>query len=100
MAKLLPPVESMTNFGPHALEKLRPGGTIEIVFWEKSISSELEEMAKHTYMDPITKQKFRLQLQGSIEAVDRATIAPHSGYGIPDDVTVVSVGRMLKVAVP
>jgi hypothetical protein len=98
-AKLVPPAESMINFGPHALEKLSPGGTMEVVFWEKEIASELQSLTKHTYMDATTGQRFKLELEGAPALVDRATIAPYSGYGIPSHVKIVSVATMRKLVV-
>jgi hypothetical protein len=98
--KVVPPQESITNFGPHAIEKLAPGGSIEVVFWEKSIAGELADLTEHRYMDPVTGQHFRLNLEGPIRSVDRRTVAPASGYGIPDFVTTVSVATMKKVTTP
>jgi len=99
ISELTPPVESMHNFGPQALEKLAPDGTLEVVFWERSIGDELAALTNHRYLDPATGQRFSLQFASSIRPVERATIAPFSGYGIPAHVKVVSLALLKKVII-
>lgn len=92
-------IESMTNLGPHALEKLAPGGTVDVIFWETDIARELTELTQHTYMDPVTGQRFRLEITSGPQSVPR-TAAPFSpGDGVPSNVRVVSQVIMKKVSV-
>ncbi len=89
-------VESMTNLGPHALEKLVPGGTIELVFWERSILDEVRALTGRLYLDPVTGQKYSMRVMEGPISVPRASL-PHSGRGIPSAVETVSQLTMQKV---
>lgn len=93
-------LESMTNFGPHALEKLAPGSTMEVVYWEKAITQELTELTQHTYMDAATGQRFRLEITVGPQSVPRSVAPASPGEGIPPDIETVSRIIMTKVAVP
>lgn len=90
-------VDSVKNFGPHALEKLKPGATMEVIFWEKAVVNELAELTSHKYMDPATGEVFRLEVVSGPTMVSRS-IAPHSGgFGIPANVEQVTQMVLRKV---
>jgi hypothetical protein len=74
--------ETMTNLGPRALEQLEPGGTIEVLYYEKAVGNNIEELMGREYMDPTTGERFRLEISSGPDVVPR-TVAPHSGYGVP-----------------
>jgi hypothetical protein len=94
-------VESMTNLAPQALRTLRPDGTIEVVYWERSIGSELDATGRLRWTDPATGIVYRLERVGEPALVPREQAgAPHSGHGIGADVTEVHVATMRKVAEP
>jgi hypothetical protein len=82
-------LESVTRLGPHALEHLRPGGTMEVVFYEREIMNEVEAISNltHTGPDGIT---YRLQLVGPEQTVPRQNY-PYSGFGVPPTSTVTRV---------
>lgn len=89
-------VESMTNFGPHALEKLEPGGTLDVVYWEREVATELKTLTGRLYLDPATGRRFRLEIVDGPLSVPR-TAFPNSGYGIPEHVAVVTRVVLRKV---
>jgi hypothetical protein len=91
-------VESLTNLGPHALRLLRPGGEIELVFHEGSIAREAGRLGTLEWVDPATGQRWRLQAVGEAQVVPRS-VAPHSGFGIPESVTEVNRLVLRKVRV-
>ncbi len=88
-------IESVTRLGPHALEHLRPGGTMDVVFYEQEILGEIAALGEltHTAPDGIT---YRLQLVGEVQTVPRQNY-PHSGFGVP---TTDNVSRVILQKVP
>ena len=93
-------IESMTNLGPHAIEKLADGGTLEVVYWEKDVFNEVRALAGRDYMDPVTGKRFTVEIVSSPTSI-RRDLHPHSGFlGIPEDVEVVSQLTIRKVARP
>ncbi len=90
--------ETVPNYAPYALQRLKPGGTLEVVFWEKQIVDDLTQARGHRYVDPMTGKTYRLEVV-EIRTAPRVEVAPHSGFGIPADVSDVSVARLRKVEV-
>ncbi|HZN93475.1 MAG TPA: hypothetical protein VFB81_12260, partial [Myxococcales bacterium] len=93
--------ESLTAYGPYALERLRPGGELEVVFWEKRIRDEAVAAQGHRFVDPADGRVYRLELV-SVGTERRGDVAPHSGFGVPNvhDDMPVNVARFRKVEVP
>lgn len=91
-------VESITNLGPHAIEKLAAGGTMEVVYWEKEVGRELRELAGREYLDSATGQRFSIEIS-SPEPIRRDTL-PNSGLGIPEHVEIVTQTTIRKVPSP
>jgi hypothetical protein len=81
VAHLEAEIESVTNLGPHALDKLAPGGTMDIVYKEEEIAHELEELQTRVQVDPRTGETFRLAVVSGPTEVP-GSIAPHSGWGL------------------
>ena len=92
-------IESMTNLGPHAIEKLTMGGTMEIVYWEKEVASEVRALTGRDYLDPLSGQRFSVEIASPPVSVRRDSF-PNSGLGIPPHVEVVSMMTIQKVEVP
>jgi hypothetical protein len=90
--------ESLTAYAPYALERLKPGGTLEVVFWERQILAELGDAGRLRFVDPATGRAYRLELV-DLDVAVRGVVAPHSGFGIPGitDATQVHVARFQKV---
>lgn len=92
-------IESIHNLGPHALRTLKPGGEMEVVYWEaKEIGGELARLQQRIWTDPATGERYRLQAVGPAVMQPRS-VAPHSGFGIPDSATSISVMNLRKVRV-
>ncbi len=92
--------ETFTNFGPYALQRLRAGGEIEVVFWEPQIQREIPNIEALRFMHPATGEVFRLEQVTSVTMRPRGEVAPHSGFGIADiadPASLVHVVRMRKV---
>ncbi len=74
-------IESATNLGPHALDKLAPGGTLDVVYKEQEIARELQALETRVQVDPRTGETFHLAVVSGPTAVP-GSIAPHSGWGL------------------
>jgi hypothetical protein len=97
MKQRAPHAETLVNYAPYALERMKPGGEMEVVFWEHQIlSNDVPRVLKMTYINPETGAGYRLVTDGVVQR-PRAETAPFSGHGIPDDVTMVNVVRFRKV---
>jgi hypothetical protein len=92
-------IESVTNLGPYALERLAPNGTMEIVFYETEIADEIANLTTRTYTDAATGTRYTFEVVQAPMSVPR-TIAPYSGYGIPPNVETVSHAIVRKVLAP
>lgn len=92
-------VESVTNLGPHALRTLAAQGEMEIVFHENSIAREIDQLCKKEWTDPVTGKRYRLEPVGEPQVVPRKEVAPHSGFGIPEDATHAHMVTLRKVPV-
>ena len=92
-------IESVTNLGPHALRTLRPGGELEVVYWEHAVGREVDGLSELIWTDPATGERYRLEAVAAPTSRPRAEAAPHSGFGIPDDVTHVNVVTVRKVRI-
>jgi hypothetical protein len=75
-------VESVLGYSPFALRALKPDGEMHIVFWEPSIRGDLDRAATLRYIDPVTGQGYRLDIE-NISVRPLGEVAPHSGFGIP-----------------
>ncbi|QSA98409.1 hypothetical protein [Methylococcus sp. EFPC2] len=93
-------IESVTNLGPHALRTLAPHGEMEIVFHENSIAREIERLCQKEWTDPASGKRYRLEPVGEPQRVARKDVAPHSGFGIPEDATHAHRITLRKVPVP
>ena len=82
-------VESVQNLGPHALEKLVPGGTLDVIYWEKEVGQELRALGDLSHVDP-SGDAYRFEVTSGPDAIPRD---PDGGFGIPKDVT--EVFRMI-----
>jgi hypothetical protein len=91
-------IESVTNLGPYALERLAPNGTMEIVFYETEIADEIANLTTRTYTDAATGTRYTFEIVQAPQSVPR-TIAPYSGYGVPPSETV-SHAVVRKVPAP
>ncbi|MBL8623064.1 MAG: hypothetical protein JNK64_17240 [Myxococcales bacterium] len=89
-------VESITNLGPHALEKLVPGGTMEVIYWESEVFAEVRQLVGRRYVEPHTGQRFTIELEAPPTSIRRDTL-PNSGFGIPREVEVVTRLTLRKV---
>lgn len=69
--------ETLTNFAPYALQRLKPGGTLEVVFWECSIQSEVNSVLRQVHIEP-GQGAFKFELVGQTRTT-RGAVAPHSG---------------------
>lgn len=92
-------IESMTELGPHALRYLKPGGKIDVVYWEPTILTEINQLSQLVWLDIKTNIRYRLEIFSGPESVPRS-IAPHSGFRIPKDVTIVNKVVVIKKAIP
>lgn len=93
-------LETATAYGPYALQRLKPGGAMEVVFWEKRILGELGDLQKLRFVDPESGKVYRLELVGH-DVVPKSQIAPFSGYGVPiGPHDPVGVARLRKIEVP
>jgi Domain of unknown function (DUF4157) len=99
LARMEEGVESIRNLGPTALERLAPNGTMEVVYWERSIKNELDDLTKLHYQDPSTGMTYRMEYTGSVESINRFEEVPHSGFGISQKETYVSRVVLRKVEV-
>lgn len=75
-------VESVLGYSPFALRALKPEGEMHVVFWEPGIKGDLDQAAKLRYVDPVTGQGYRLEIE-SVSVRPLGEVAPHSGFGIP-----------------
>jgi hypothetical protein len=75
-------VESVLGYSPFALRALKPDGEMHVVFWEPEIKGDLDQAAKLRYVDPVTGQGYRLEIE-SVSVRPLGEVAPHSGFGIP-----------------
>lgn len=73
--------ESLTSYAPYALERLKPGGTMEVVFWERQIIGELGGVSQLNVLDTATGKMYRLEL-AELRMAARGDVAPRSGFGI------------------
>ena len=92
-------IESVTNLGLHAIDKLRPGGTMEIVYWEKAIYNEVLALTGRVYVDPVTAKRFSVEIAAPPRSIRRDSL-PDSGTGIPAYVEVVTELTIRKVPAP
>ncbi len=90
--------ESLTAYAPYALERLKPGGAMEVVFKEPSILGELGDIGKLRFIDPETGRGYRLEVV-DVGMAPRGEVAPHSGFGLRGmtNETEVHVVRFRKV---
>ncbi|HTV23605.1 MAG TPA: hypothetical protein VMG12_33175, partial [Polyangiaceae bacterium] len=75
-------VESVLGYSPFALRTLKPNGEMHVVFWEGRIQADLEQATKLRYVDPVTGQGYRLEIE-NVSVRPLGEVAPHSGFGIP-----------------
>jgi hypothetical protein len=89
--------ETVSAYGPYALQRLKTGGTLEVVFWEPQIGAELEKLGKLRFIDPVTGKGYRFELVAHDMRI-KGDVAPHSGFGVPvTNESPVSVARLRKV---
>ncbi|HVE83219.1 MAG TPA: hypothetical protein VND93_10250, partial [Myxococcales bacterium] len=93
--------DSLTGYSPYALERLKPGGTMEVVFYEERIHSEVRLAGELTMHDPVSGKTYKLVLE-HVGTARRGDVAPKSGYEVPDvtDDKIVNVARFRKVEMP
>lgn len=91
--------ESITHLGPEALRSLKPAGEMEILFHESSIEAEIQRICQREWTDPVTQQRYRLEMVGEPIQVPRLQAAPFSGHGIPKDAHMATQITLRKVAI-
>ncbi|HSR96316.1 MAG TPA: hypothetical protein VLM79_04555, partial [Kofleriaceae bacterium] len=92
-------LETATGYGPYALQRLKPGGSMEVVFWEPRIADELHDLTKLRFVDPQSGKVYKFEIVGS-EQLPKSQIAPHSGFGVPiGPHDPVNVARLRKVEI-
>lgn len=97
LAEAAQAAESATAYGPYALQRLKSGGSLEVVFWEKRIRDELEALTELRFIDPATGKGYRFELE-HVEMRPKGELAPHSGFGVPvTNADPVHVARLKKV---
>ena len=72
-------IESVQNYGQYALERLRPGGTMDIVFHEAMIHDEVAAIQALRYAESGLVYRLEVVARGLPQ---RGEVAPHSGFGI------------------
>lgn len=82
VARVQGEIESLTNLGPRALENVRPGGALEIIFHERAIMDEVADLLAARHTDPVTGAAFRFEMAEPVATVPRADFAPYSGHGV------------------
>ncbi|AGP41676.1 hypothetical protein SCE1572_48625 [Sorangium cellulosum So0157-2] len=86
-ANMRPPNRPVvTDLMPYALRNLRPGGTLNIVYREAIISSEVQTSVRNTWTDPATGRGYRFEYVTPITEVAAGSAAPLSpGLGAISD---------------
>ncbi|NDY71859.1 hypothetical protein [Desulfobacter hydrogenophilus] len=98
MKQVTASAETLPNFAPYALQRLKPGGTLEVVFWEKSIQSEVKSILKQVHIQP-GQGAFKFELV-NLTRTTRGAAAPHSGFGIPNLSDTTPVYRAILRKIP
>ena len=92
-------VESLTAHAPYSLQRLKPGGELEVVFWEGRIAGEVHDLQKLRFLDPTTGKVYKFEIV-STGTAPKSQIAPHSGWMVPiGPHDPVNVARLRKVEV-
>src|SRR6185503_14976437 len=55
-------LETATGYGPYALQRLKPNGSMEVVFWEPRIADELSDLTRLRFVDPDTGKVYRFEI--------------------------------------
>jgi hypothetical protein len=75
-------VESMRNLGPYALRWMRSGATMEVVFDEAAVLTEIDALTASVSTDAATGGMVRFEVAEAATTVTRGAVAPYSGLGI------------------
>ena len=89
--------ETLHNAGPYALQSLRPGGTLEVVFKEFDIINDVDALTQLRFDGPDgNRYGFEIVSQAEGRVGD---IAPYSGFGIVENRDAV-VSRVILRKIP
>src|SRR6185295_1034652 len=94
-------LDSLEAYAPYALQRLKPGGTMEVVFFEGHIEHEVHAARQlPPFRDPDGKL-YVLELE-TLGQEPKRTVAPKSGWLVPlkGEDPLVNVARFRKVEVP